>query len=651
MKNWIAASILFFSLVAIVLTGFGTGGSGGLGALSGGGGGAPNGNQIAKVGSVAITTDQVNNQFNQDFQQLRQSLENATIPEFLNQGGFEGSVERLVALEALRQYAQARGIVATRGMIDASISASSEFQFARIGGNFDNAIFQSALQRAGVSLEQVRDEYGRRLLQQQLLLPIMSGYGVPQGVAQAYATVPMEQRTGMIGVVPVGAIERTLHPSEAEIGAYYQRYRDYFSIPERRAIKYALIGADQITITPPTEAEINAVYANTPRYQAGQIRTLESVNFGLAGSAQTDAAAFAQRVHGGASFQQAAQAAGRGEAYVRRANQTQRDFANLVTPQVAAQAFTAQQGAIIGPVRSQLGWLVVRVETAAGGQPLDRVRADIVRELERRKRTAAIAALATQLEQQIEEGKSFEDVATGAHLTVVTSPPITAQGRLSNGQAWPALAPELRTLLPAAFEMEADDSTPQVASIEENTRYALIGIERSEAAAPPPLAEIHDLVRGQLVRRTALRQARQIADAIAARINGGATPAQAFALAGLPLPPPQPITARRSNIMTQQVPESLQLFFRLRPGTAGVVAAPNNGGWMVAAPLQSLRATSASAQDAASARTQLGQVAQEEAQWLLLKAMERSVGVQRNEAAIQAERRRIAATMNAGPQQ
>ncbi len=611
-QNWVAVGILFFVLVAMVITGFGTGGSGGLGSLSGGG--APSANEIAKVGKVAITADQVNNQFNQDFQQLRQNLPNATIVEFLSQGGFEGSVERLIALEALRQYAQTRGIVATRRMVDNAIATSPEFQFAQVGGTFNNDLFLRALQQASVSEQQVRDEYGRRLLQQQLLLPMISGATMPQTMAQAYATVPMEQRSGVIGVVPAGAIERTLNPSEAEITAYYQRYRDYFTIPERRAIKYAMIGADQITITPPTDAEIQTVYNNTPRYQAGQIRTLESVNFGLAGSAH------------------------------------QRDFANLVTPEVSAQAFTAQQGAIIGPVRSQLGWLVVRVETAAAGQPLASVRADIVRELERRKRTAAINALATQLEQQIEEGKSFEDVATGAHLTVVTSQPLTAQGRLSNGQA-ATIAPELRTLLPAAFEMDADDSTPQIVSIEENSRYALIGIERSEAAAPPPLAEIRDQVRTQLIRRTAIRNARQIADAVAARINGGMAPAAAFAQAGLPLPPPQPISTTRSTVMTQQVPESLRLFFRLRPGTAAVVAAPNNAGWMIAAPLQSTRATAASPAAAASARAQLNQVTQEEAQWQILKAMEASVGVQRNTGAIQAERRRIQATMTIGPQQ
>jgi peptidyl-prolyl cis-trans isomerase D len=648
-RNFTIGAILFLSLVAIVITGFGTGGSGGLGALSGGGN-SPSGNELAKVGRVAITADQANNQFNQDFQQLRQNLPNVQITEFLSQGGFEGSVDRLIALEALSQYARAHGIVATRRMVDHAISTAAEFQFARVGNTFDNNIFQSALQRAGVSVEQIRSEYGRRLLQQQLLLPVMSGYAIPQGVAAAYATVPREQRTGMIGVVPVGAIERSLNPTEAELNAYYQRYRDYFTVPERRVIKYALIGPDQITITPPTDAEIQAVYNATPRYQAGRIRTLESLNFGLGSSAEADAATFAQRVRGGTGFQQAAQAAGRGDAYVRRANQTERDFANLVTPQVATQAFSAQQGAIIGPVRSPLGWLVVRVDTAAAGQPLERVRADIVRELERRKRAAAIASLATRIEQQIEEGMSFEDAARGAHLAIVTSAPLTAQGRLSNGQAAPNMAAELRALLPAAFEMEADASEPQVAALDEGARYALLGIERSEAAAPPPLAEIRALVRGQLVRRTALRRARQIADAIAARINGGMAPVQAFASAGLPLPPPQPITAFRQNAMARQAPDSLKLFFRLRPGTAAVIAAPNNGGWMVAAPQQSIRGSNVTPTEIASIRAELNQAAQNEVQEQLLKAMEQSIGVQRNLPAIQAERRRIAATMTSAPQ-
>ena len=647
-RNFTVGAILFLSLVAIVITGFGTGG-GGLGDL-GGSGGAPTGTELARVGSRPITTEQANNQFNQSFQQLRQQLPNVQILEFLNQGGFEGSVDRLIALEALRQFADARDIAVTQQMIDNAIANAEEFSFARIGGNFDNGIFQRALQSAGISVNQVRDEFARQLLQRQVLLPIETGFTMPRGVAEAYAAVPLEQRTGLIGVVPVGAIERRLNPSEAEIARYYQTYRDFFAVPERRVIKYAVIGPEQVSITAPTDAEIQAVYNNTPRYQAGRIRTLESIIFG-GRTAQADATAFAQRVRGGTGFQQAAQAAGRGDAYARRENQTEQQFATLVTPEVSAQAFRAGQGAVIGPVRSSLGWHVVRVVSAAGGRPLEAVRADIVREIERRKRVAAIAALATQIEEQIEDGRSFEEAAAGARLTAVTSPPITAQGRLGNGAPWPGLTADFRAALPAAFDMEADASEPQVVAVEQNARYALIGIERTEAAAPPPLAEVRDRVRAQLVRRTAVRQSWRIAHAIAARINAGTPVAQAFAQAGLPLPPPQTITARRGQIMAQQAPEPLQLFFRLRPGTAGVAAAPNDAGWMIAVPQQSVRGGAAAAQAVEAARAQLVQAVPSEAEWALLKAMEDRVGVQRNTAAIRAERQRIAATMSTGPQQ
>lgn len=646
-RNFTVGVILFLSLVAIVITGFGTGG-GGLGDL--GAGGSPAGTELAKVGDTPITSEQANNQFNESFQQLRRQLPNAQLLEFLNQGGFEGSVDRLIALEALRQYAAARGVTVTRQMIDNAIATAPDFQFARIGNNFDNGIFQRALQNAGISVNQVRDEFARQLLQRQMLVPIQSGFTMPRGVAQAYATAPLEQRTGLIGVVPVGAIERGLNPGEAEIARYYQTYRDFFAVPERRVIKFAAIGPDQVSITPPTDAEIQAVYNNTPQYQAGRIRTLESIIFG-GRTAQADATAFAQRVRGGTGFRQAAQAAGRAEAYARRENQTEQQFATLVTPDVSAQAFRAQQGAILGPVRSSLGWHVVRVERAAGGRPLEAVRGDIVRELERRKRAAAVATLVTQLEQQVQEGMSFEDAARSARLTIVTSPPVTAQGRLGNGGAWPAMPADFRAALPAAFDMEPDASEPQVVAVQENARYALIGIERTEAAAPPPLAEIRDRVRAQLVRRTAVVRSWRIAHAIADRINAGTPVAQAFARAGLPLPPPQSITARRQDIMTRQAPETLQLFFRLRPGTAGVAAAPNNGGWMIAAPLQSVRGTTVSPQDVEAARVQLVQAVAAEAEWQLLKAMEDSVGVQRNTAAIRAERQRIAATMSVAPQQ
>jgi peptidyl-prolyl cis-trans isomerase D len=648
-RNWIAVTILFFSLIAIVITGFGTGGGGGLDSLRSNGG--TQGEELARVGSVPITSDQVNNQFNQDFQNFRRSadgLANAQIGEFLNQNGFEGAVDRLVYLEAIRQFAAGHGIVATRQMIDNAIYNAPDFRFARNGAEFDNNLFEQRLRDAGYTVERIRREVAEQLLQRQLLQPVVSGFRIPAGVARAYAAVPLEQRSGMIGMVPAAGIARGLNPTEAEVAQYYQRYRAYFTMPERRVIKYAVIGADQVTPAPVTESEIRAVYANTPRYQQNQTRNLQSITFSGA-QAQQQAAAFAQRVRGGTAFVAAAQGAGFQESDVTFANQSQTQFAGVTSADVARQAFQAPQGGLVGPVRSPLGVHVVRVESVAtsAGRPLEAVRADIVRELERRKRAVAVTALATQVEQLIDEGKSFEDAAREARLTIVTTSPLTAQGLEANGQPGTVSA-DLRILLPAAFEMDADSPDPVVAVVQENARFALLGVDRTDPAAPPPLAQIQGRVRAMLIQRLSLVRARQIADGIAARINGGMPVAQAFAQAGITLPAPQPVSARRGDIMRQQPqpPEALLLFFRLRPGTAEVARAPGNNGWVVVAPQQSVRAPEAAgAAILPRIQLELTQSVPVEAERQLLRAMALGFNVQRNEGAIRAARARAAASV------
>ena len=65
----------------------------------------------------------------------------------------------------------------------------------------------------------------------------------------------------------------------------------------------------------------------------------------------------------------------------------------------------------------------------------------------------------------------------------------------------------------------------------------------------PPLAQIRDRVRAALIRDRRSPRARQIADAIAARINAGTPPARAFAEALPGLPAPEQIDLRRHDIM------------------------------------------------------------------------------------------------------
>jgi peptidyl-prolyl cis-trans isomerase D len=644
LRSWATIALLFLALVAIVVTGFGTGGGGGLGAL-GGGNASPTGDQLATVNGEAITADAASTEANRGFQLLRARLPNAQMAEYLRQGGYEGAVDALINLVAMRQYGEARGLVATQQMVDRFLVNRPEFQNAV--GQYDPAMYQQYLQLSGVNERALRNDIARDLMRQQLIDPVVpdSAPGsppilrVPQGVARAYATARLERRRGAIGLVPVAALAAGINPSEAEISRYYARNRAQYTVPERRVLKYAVIGAEQASAAAPTEAEIQAVYRNTPHFQSGQIRTLLSIVF----TGQSEANAFAQRVRGGTSFIEAARAAGRTEADVRLPDIRQASFTNRTSADIAGQAFRAAQGAVIGPIRSPLGWHVVKVDAVAPGRPLATVRADIVREIARRKGASAVRALASRIEEQIDAGGSFEEVARAARLTIVTTPAITARGLQANGQPW-AVPADLRPLLAATFEIDADDPVPAVAPIQENARYALIAVDRAEPASIPPLPQVRDRVRTALIREQALARARQIANTIVARIRGGMPPARAFAEAMPGLPPPGPVDLSRFDIMRadRQAPPPLLALFRIRPGTADVLEAPGGAGWYVIFAQQSVRGNIASApQTLGPTQQELQETLGAELERQLLRAMTLRANVQRNDAAIRAERLRL----------
>ena len=154
---------------------------------------------------------------------------------------------------------------------------------------------------------------------------------------------------------------------------------------------------------------------------------------------------------------------------------------------------------------------------------------------DRRRRSSAASAptrstaLVTRLEEQIDDGASFEEVAARRAAHHRHHAADHRAGPAGRRPAWQAPA-ELRPCCASAFEHDAGRSEPGGRASRTNARFALLGVDRVEPAAPPPLAEIRDRVRADLIRAARARPApARLANAIAARINGGTPPAQAFA--------------------------------------------------------------------------------------------------------------------------
>ncbi|HYE29268.1 MAG TPA: peptidyl-prolyl cis-trans isomerase [Allosphingosinicella sp.] len=564
--------VLFLTLVAMVITGFGTGG-GGLGDL----GGLRSGT-VAKVAGEKLTTDRLREETQRQFERLRREQPELDMATFLRRGALEEVLAQLIDTTAIAVFGREQGLGVSRQSIDREIAGVRAFQ--DVTGRFDDATFRRVLAQERISEQQLRDDLASQILQRQLMLPVVGSAHVPNAMALQYASLLLETRTGMVGAVPSAAMGPGSEPSEAELAAFYRTNQARYTIPERRVIRYAVFGPEQVAAqSQATEAEIQAAYRQNPDYAARETRALSQVVL----RDEAKARALAQKVAAGTSFAAAAAQEGFAASDTALGINSREAFAAKSSPAVAAAAFGAAKGATVGPIRSPFGWHVVRVDDilVSAAKPLAAVRAELAAQIQRRKATDAVSDLATRIENALGDGSSFDEIVTAQKLAVTETAPVTATGAAPDTPGWQA-PPELQPLLEGAFAIEPGEE-PAVETIEENQRYALVAVVRAIPAAAPPLARIRDRVKADLLLRRASERARAVASAIVARINAGTPPAQAFAQAEVKLPAVQTLTATRRDIARQQaqVPPPMAMMFSLPRGKARLLAAPDGRGWFV----------------------------------------------------------------------
>jgi peptidyl-prolyl cis-trans isomerase D len=611
-----------------------------MGGLGGLGGGQPSATTLATVGDQRVSEDEFRQLVTRQFNQARQQNPALDMNTFLASGAFDQMLNSMIVGAAVGVFGAEQGLVASQRMVDREIVNLPGFR--NFAGQFDENVFRQALQNQNITEAQLRQDIARSLIQRQLLGPIALGQQVPEQLARAYANLLLERRRGSIGVVPSQALAGGVNPTDAEIAAYYAQNRQRFALPERRVVRFAVMGPDQVAAaSQATEQEIQAYYReNAAQYGPRETRTLQR----LVLQTQQAAQAAVQQLRSGTSFSDVASRAGFAASDLTFANQTREQFAQQSNAQAAQAAFAAAQGAVIGPIPADGTFQVIRVEAiqSTPARPLEQVRAEITTAVQTRKGADALAALVARVEERISNNENIDEIARAERLTLVTTPAITATGQ-SFGQPF-AVPPELQPLLTQAFEIDPENPEPVVEAIQANQRYAVIGIGQVIGSATPPLAQIRDQVRATLVLQRASDRARAVAQGIVDRVNRGMPLAQAVAAAGVQLPAFRPINMQRMEMSRggQQVPPPLIALFSLPQGRARIQAAPGGQGWFVIHHEQRTPGdASTQPQLIATTRTEFNNSSAEEMAQQFARALEMRVGVTRNDEAIAATRRRL----------
>lgn len=590
------------------------------------------GDEIARVGKARLTDIELRDRVRLALDGARQSNPAMDITQFLSLGGFESILNQMIDSLAIEQFGMKSGLMVSKRMVDGEIASIPAFQ--GLSGKFDQKTYEALLQQRHVTDAQLRDDLRREIYRQWLLAPTQGAALAPRELALPYASLLLERRHGTIAFLPGQSFGPGPAPTEAELTAFYNSHRAAFTIPERRVIRYAVVLPDRVKAqSVPSEAEIQAAYkAAGSRFAATEKRTIRQV----VSFDQNAANALAAKVKAGTSIADAAKQAGLEPTTLTSVEKA--DYARQSSDAVANAAFGAEKGAVVGPVRSQLGWHVLVVDSIEkiAGKTLEEARPTLVTELTQRKAADALSKIQEALDDGINDNSTFDELVSDQKLTAERTPAMLPNGGNPDDPNWKAPDINLQPILRAGFASAIDDD-PQVVSLGQDGSFALIKLEKIVPPTPRPLSAVRDVVTKQFLTDRALKAAREAAVKLVAAANGGKPLAQAVQAAGVQGAKVDPVAFTRAQLAAagDRVPPPVTLMFSMAAGKAKLVEAPDRSGYFVVH-LDQIENGDASKRPEviADAQRGLGGAMGRELTEQFVGAMNRDVKVTRNEAAI-----------------
>ncbi|MCU6452572.1 SurA N-terminal domain-containing protein [Sphingomonas sp. A2-49] len=534
------------------------------------------GDAVASVGGQKVVAAELRNRVQTELQAARQQDPTATMEQLLAQGGLQSTLDRTINSLALDAFGHDQGMVVSKRSVDGVIASIPGLRGPN--GQFDPNLYQRLLADQKLTDAQIRTDIARDIMAQQLMLPTQGATQVPMKVALPYASLMLERRSGQIGIIPASAADAGPAPTDADLAAFYRRNVARYTVPERRVVRYATVSPDQVKARAvPTDAEVAAAYKQQAgRFAAAEKRTISQVV--VADRAGADA--LAAKVRGGAAIADAARGAGLEPAV--QTGVTKTAYAATSSPAIADAAFAAGKGALVGPIRGPLGWIVARVDVIeqTAGKTLEQARPELVADLSKQKLQQALADVHDKLDDALARNATFDEAVADQKLSARTTPALLANGTDPDAPAKPD--PAVVPVVAAAFQMVEGDPA-QLVPVGTDGGFAVVAIGRVVAAAPRPLAQVRTQVLADVSADRARTAARKLATVILARVDKGMPLAQAMAASGRRLPPVQPAAASRAQLAAQQgnVQPPLALMFSMAQGHAKLLEAPDRAGWMI----------------------------------------------------------------------
>ena len=394
--------------------------------------------------------------------------------------------ERLVDL-----YLEDAGYQVSNTILEESIQRIPEFQ---VDGVFDLETAESLLQQNGYTIRGFKAAQQRRMRLNQLQRAIGGTSLVTPAEYRRYLNLIAEQRLVRYAEIDLASASEEVTVTEDEIAAFYADNDSLYLLPETATIEYIELNraalADRVAIS---EQALNDYYLDSQnRYLQDEQRRASHIlvlfNDDEA-AAESAARALLARAQAGEPFADLAKANSMDGGTAAQGGDLGALTRSQLPGELGAEIFNMQPGDISGPIRSDFGFHIVRLDEVLeqGPLPLDQVRGELLTELRERETEAAFRDLTRKASDALFDNPDMQAIATATGLDVQRAEGVQRgnAGPYGNNQA----------AIDAIFSAGVlnGGETSELVEIDAN-RAAIFKVIAHTPASRQPLAEVSEQV-------------------------------------------------------------------------------------------------------------------------------------------------------------
>ena len=475
---------------------------------------AISGNAVATVGDDEIGTVEVDRRVRQEVARLRQMFGNQFSQEqALKFGIIDGIINEQVNQSLIRQGASALGVTISDKLISDDIRSQSDFK--GIAGNFDRERFNQVLTSNGLTEQRYVNIVRSSLTNQQYTDSFQSGARAPKIMVDAVYRHRNEKRVVEIALIKDKTFVDVGEPDTSKIEAFHKTNAKQFTAPEYRKFTFLQLEANDLVdeievseedIQDSYEARLDEFVTVEKRHVLQMVLSDEE----QAKKAQTELLT-------GREFAIVAkEVADLDEATLDLGVVTKNDL----LPALADPAFALMQGVASTPIKSALGWHLLKVTKieAGGTKKITEVRDVLKNDIAKERAVDSLYNLSRTLEDELGGGASIEEAASNMNFKIASVVAMDQAGKDLAGKAVTGI-PAGRAFIQTTFTTEEGEDSQLTESGPEG--FFVVRIDGVTAPALRPINTVRAQVIDAWKAKQRSEKSKQQAAKMAADLNNG----------------------------------------------------------------------------------------------------------------------------------